>query len=106
MRGPNRYGCRKLTRPPLLSDEYCPSSSSVRAPPKKLTCRQSVDDARLFLGAVADAEIHLAVLAFGEHRHLDRHDRRLLASLARRLDVGEVEGLEIVEAPLALLQLS
>ena len=105
MRGEKTYGCRRLTRPPLLSAEYPPSSCSVRAPPKKFTCRQSIDPRSLFLRAVADAEVHLAVLALGDG-DLHGHDLGLLAFLDDRLDVGELERLEAIELALAFLELA
>ena len=62
-------------------------------------------DAGPLLGAVAEAEVHLAVLAFG-HGDAGRDLGRLLPFLAHRLDVGELEHLERVEPALALEQLA
>src|SRR5262249_31037709 len=42
-RGPKMYGCLKLASPPFSSDEYAPFNCIVRAPPKKLTWRQSAE---------------------------------------------------------------
>ena len=59
----------------------------------------------LFLAAVADAEVDLAMFALGDG-DLHRHDLRLRPFGKLRLDVREIEGLEVVETPLAFLQLA
>ena len=58
-------------------------------------------DARLFFGAVADAEVHPLVLSL-RHRDARRHIRRLQL-LVERLDVGELEQLHAVQPPLGVL---
>src|SRR5438876_7174938 len=57
-------------------------------------------DARLFFRAVADAEVHALMLAFGD-RHLRWHLRRLLLC-GFRLDVHELEELHPVKPPLTV----
>ena len=58
-------------------------------------------DARLLLGAVADAEVHALMVAFGD-RHADRHVLRLLLRV-QRLDVRELKQLQPVEPALRVL---
>ena len=62
-------------------------------------------DTGALLGPVAEAEIHLAVLAFG-HGDARGNLGGLFRFLANRLDVGELEDLERVEPALALEQLA
>src|SRR6478672_388066 len=40
--GEKKYGSMKLARTPRSSDDHLPSKPIVRAPPKKLTCRQLI----------------------------------------------------------------
>ena len=58
-------------------------------------------DARLFFGAVADAEVDALVLALRD-RDARRHFGRLQL-LVERLDVGELEQLHAVQPPLGVL---
>ena len=58
-------------------------------------------DPCLFLGAVADAEVHALMVALRD-RHADRHFLGLLF-LVQRLDVGELEQLEPIQPPLRIL---
>src|SRR5688572_14069406 len=57
----------------------------------------------LFLGAVTDTEVHLAVLAF-RHGHAHRDIRRQ-CRLLTRLDVHKFEQFQPIQLPLALTHL-
>lgn len=61
--------------------------------------------AGLLFAAIAEAEIHLSVLAFRE-RDLRRYHLRLLPFRHVRLDVRELEGLEHVELTLTVFNLA
>ena len=77
----------------------------MRAPPKKLTWRQSTS-ARAFSSVRSRGRIDLAVLASVTVTLVGNLPTALSSAARHRLDVGELEQLERVEPALALEQLA
>ena len=100
-----KYGCFRFRRTPRSRPRV------ARLHLRRARAAEEIDVAPVgfhagaLLGAVAEAEVHLAVLAFG-HGDARRDLGRLLPCLANRLDVGELEDLERIEPALALEQLA
>ena len=100
-----KYGCVRFRRTPRSRPRVAGQHAGGARAAEEVDVAPVGFHAGALLGAVAEAEVHLAVLAFGDGDARGNLGR-LLPFLANRLDVGELEDLERVELALALEQLA